>query len=29
MSRMDRRQFNSNDAQQPMAYDSENSYGKI
>lgn len=29
MSRMDRRQFNSNDARQPMAYDSENSYGKI
>ena len=29
MSRMDRRQFNSNDAQQPTAYDSENSYGKI
>jgi hypothetical protein len=29
MSRMDRRQFNSNDAQQPMAYDSENSYGKL
>ena len=29
MSRMDRRQFNSNDARQPMAYDSENNYGKI
>lgn len=29
MSRMDRRQFNSNDVQQPTAYDSENSYGKI
>ena len=29
MSRMDRRQFNSNDAQQPTAYDSENSYGKL
>jgi len=29
MSRMDRRQFNSNDVQQPMAYDSENSYGKL
>lgn len=29
MSRMDRRQFNSNDAQQPTAYDSENNYGKI
>jgi hypothetical protein len=29
MSRMDKRQFNSNDAQQPMAYDSENNYGKI
>ena len=29
MSRMDRRQFNSNDARQPAAYDSENNYGKI
>jgi hypothetical protein len=30
MSRMDRRQFNnSNNAQQPVAYDFENNYGKI
>ena len=29
MSRMDRRQFNSNDARQPAAYYSENNYGKI
>lgn len=29
MSRMDRKQFNSNDARQPAAYDSENNYGKI
>ena len=29
MSRMDRRQFSSNDARQPMAYDSKNNYGKI
>jgi ABC-type multidrug transport system fused ATPase/permease subunit len=29
MSRMDRRQFNSNDAQHPAAYDSENNFGKI
>ena len=29
MSRMDRKQFNSNDVQQPTAYDSENNYGKI
>jgi hypothetical protein len=29
MSRMDRKQFNSNDARHPAAYDSENNYGKI
>ncbi len=29
MSRMDRRQFNSNDMRQPMAYDTENNFGKI
>ena len=29
MSRMDKKQFNSNDAQQPMAYDSVNNYGKL
>lgn len=29
MSKMDRRQFSSNDARQPAAYDSENNYGKI
>jgi hypothetical protein len=29
MSRMDRRQFNSNDVRQPMAYDTENNFGKI
>ena len=29
MSRMDRKQFNSNDVKQPTAYDSENNYGKI
>lgn len=29
MSRMDRRQFSSNDARNPAAYDSENNYGKI
>jgi len=29
MSKMDRRQFSSNDARQPAAYYSENNYGKI
>ena len=29
MSRMDRRQFSSNDFRHPAAYDSENNYGKI
>jgi hypothetical protein len=29
MSRMDRKQFNLNDVQEPMAYDSEYNYGKI
>lgn len=29
MSRMDRKQFNSNDVRHPAAYDSENNYGKI
>ena len=29
MSRMDRRQFNSNNAQHPAAYDTENNFGKI